>query len=179
MADNVGNNTYGHNTMNIRRWDSDVNPRCNVNIGKFCSIADDITVLTNGNHKYNRVTTYPFSELNWIPITKENASACGKGDINIGNDVWIGHKSFIHSGITIGDGAVIAACSNITKDVPPYSLVGGNPAKVIKYRFDIETIQSLLQIKWWDWPQEKIRETLPFLLKDDGCKSFIEKILDS
>ncbi|MGL9729055.1 virginiamycin A acetyltransferase [Enterococcus sp. DIV0756] len=86
-----------------------------------------------------------------------------KGDIIIGNDVWIGYEATILSGVTIGDGAIIGAKAVVTKDVPAYSVVGGVPAKKIKHRFDSETIQKLQQLKWWDWPDEKIRQAIPYL----------------
>jgi virginiamycin A acetyltransferase len=84
-----------------------------------------------------------------------------KGDTIIGNDVWIGHEALIMPAVTIGDGAIIASRSVVTKDVPPYSIVGGNPAKIIRQRFDGATIETLLEIKWWDWPIEKITKHLP------------------
>jgi serine acetyltransferase len=99
--------------------------------------------------------------------------AC-KGDIIIGNDVWIGAKSTIMSGVKIGDGAIVAAGALVTKDVEPYSMVGGNPAKHLKYRFDDEDIQGLLEIKWWDWNEDKIKEEAMLLWSQD-IKYFINK----
>ena len=98
-------------------------------------------------------------------LKKEDVASAwdNKGDIVIGNDVWIGYEATILSGVTIGDGAIIGAKAVVTKDVPPYSVVGGVPAKKIKQRFDAETIQKLQQLKWWDWPDEKIRQAIPYL----------------
>lgn len=175
MVDQVGRNTYGHDNIKVYRWDGPFNARCKVILGSFCSIGGNIEIITNGNHKYNRVSTYPFAERGWTPMNQESISAYGNGDVTIGNDVWIGMNSRINSGITIGDGSIIAADSLITRNVEPYSIVGGNPAKLIKYRFTPETRNKLLLIKWWEWKDERIREALPLLLKDDQCEAFIEK----
>ena len=108
--------------------------------------------------------TFPLFYEEWQLKKEDVASAWdNKGDIVIGNDVWIGYEATILSGVTIGDGAIIGAKAVVTKDVPPYSVVGGVPAKKIKQRFDAETIQKLQQLKWWDWPDEKIRQAIPYL----------------
>ena len=136
-------------------------------IGKFCSIACGATFIFNSaNHKQSALSTYTFPLLyeEWQLKKEDVASAWdNKGDIVIGNDVWIGYEATILSGVTIGDGAIIGAKAVVTKDVPPYSVVGGVPAKKIKQRFDAETIQKLQQLKWWDWPDEKIRQAIPYL----------------
>lgn len=133
-------------------------------IGKFCSIACGAKFLFNSaNHKMSSLSTYPFPLFfeEW-GLEKEDVSQAwdNKGDILIGNDVWIGYEAVILSGVTIGDGAVIGARAVVTKDVPPYAIVGGVPAKPIRKRFDKETIALLLQLKWWDWPEEKIRKNI-------------------
>ena len=131
-------------------------------IGKFCSIACGAKFLFNSaNHKMASLSTYTFPLFfeEW-GLKKENVAQAWdqKGDIVIGNDVWIGYEAVILSGVTIGDGAVIGCRAVVTKDIPPYTIVGGVPAKPIRKRFDEETIKELQKIKWWDWPQEKITE---------------------
>lgn len=132
-------------------------------IGKFCSIAHGTRFLFNGaNHKLNSLSTYPFAVMNreWdleIPVTD---AWDNKGDIVIGNDVWIGFEAVIMAGVSIGDGAIIASRSVVTKHVEPYSIVGGVPAKLIRKRFPEEQIQKLLEMKWWDWSEELIKDHL-------------------
>ena len=178
MVDKVGAFTYGAHQIRVLRWDGPLNPRCTVTIGNFCSIADEIEIITNGNHKYDRATTFPFAELGWITKDSLTRSAYGNGNIIIENDVWIARGVKIIGSVRIGNGAIIAAYSVIVKDVESYSIVGGNPAKHIKYRFDKETRDKLLKIQWWDWSKDKITEALPLLLKDDSCKALIEKYYD-
>ncbi len=134
-------------------------------IGKFCSIACGTRFLFNSaNHSLTSLSTYPFPlffeewKQNPCDITM---SWNNKGDIVIGNDVWIGFEAIIMAGVTIGDGAVIGARALVTKDIPPYTIVGGVPAKPIKKRFSEKTIEALLQIRWWDWPKEKIQKHIP------------------
>lgn len=133
-------------------------------IGKFCSIACGAKFLFNSaNHKMASLSTYTFPLFfeEWGLEKKNVAQAWDqKGDIIIGNDVWIGYEAVILSGVTIGDGAVIGCRAVVTKDVPPYTIVGGVPAKSIRKRFDEETIKELQKIKWWDWPEEKIAEKI-------------------
>ena len=134
-------------------------------IGKFCSIACGAKFLFNsGNHKMASLSTYTFPLFfeEW-GLEKENVAQAWdqKGDIIIGNDVWIGYEAVVLSGVTIGDGAVIGCRAVVTKDIPPYTIVGGVPAKPIRKRFDEETIKELQKIKWWDWPEEKIAGKIP------------------
>lgn len=142
-------------------------------IGKFCSIASGVTIILDGEHRPDWVTTYPFSiifkkfsDLPWASTTK--------GDVIIGNDVWIGMDALILSGVTVGDGAIIGAGSVVARDVEPYAIVAGNPARLIRKRFDLETINKLLEIKWWDWDTERITENMPLLLSNK-INEFIEK----
>lgn len=131
-------------------------------IGKFCMIASDVTFIMNGgNHLMDATTAYPFAIFGgtW-QHAMEGKSYPSKGDTTIGNDVWIGHDATIMSGVKIGDGAIIATKAVVTKDVEPYTIVGGNPAKPIKKRFSEATISKLLQLKWWDWDIKKITKDI-------------------
>ena len=141
-------------------------------IGKFCMIASDVTFIMNGaNHLTEAVSTYPFAIFgkSWANAM-DGKSYPTKGDTIIGNDAWIGHKVTIMPGVKVGDGAIIATRSVVTKDVEPYAVVGGNPAKEIKKRFPEETIQKLLEIKWWDWDIEKITANVQHLTGKDISK---------
>lgn len=137
-------------------------------IGKFCSIACGAKFLfASANHTMRSLTTYPFPIFfeEWgLDKAKITSAWDNKGDIVIGNDVWIGYEAVILSGVTIGDGAIIGARAVVTKDVPPYTIVGGVPAKAIRKRYNDETIQRFCQIKWWDWPAEQIRQAIPTLM---------------
>lgn len=127
-------------------------------IGKFCQIASGVEFIMNGgNHLVDAISTFPFSIFgNGWESAMEGKTFPNKGNTEIGNDVWIGYRSLIMPGVRIGDGAIIATASVVTKDIPPYSISGGNPAQLIRMRFDEKTIEKLLQIKWWDWDAEKI-----------------------
>lgn len=136
-------------------------------IGKFCSIACGAKfIFTSANHSLKSLSTYPFpiffEEWNLDMINITNAWD-NKGDIIIGNDVWIGYEAVILSGVTIGDGAIIGTRAVVTKDVPPYTIVGGVPAKPIRKRFDDKTIAKLYELKWWDWPEERIKANLEII----------------
>lgn len=136
-------------------------------IGKFCSIACGTKFLFNcANHTLKSLSTYTFPLFyeEW-ELEKSNITTAwdNKGDIVIGNDVWIGYEAVIMAGVHIGDGAIIAARAVVTKDVPPYTIVGGTPAKEIRKRFDAEIIEQLLILKWWDWSTDKIHQCLPYI----------------
>lgn len=136
-------------------------------IGKFCQIATGVRFIMNGgNHAMSGYTTFPFRAFGheWkdVPLNPDS-----KGDTIIGNDVWIGNSATIMPGIKIGDGAIIATNSVVTKDVEPYTIVGGNPAKLIRKRFDDNTIQKLLSLKWWDWPVDKITHYANMIVSGD------------
>jgi virginiamycin A acetyltransferase len=134
-------------------------------IGKFCMIASDVTFIMNGaNHLHESVSSYPFAIFgNGWENAMEGKSYPTKGNTIIGNDVWIGYDATIMPGVNIGDGAIIATKAVVTKDVAPYSIVGGNPAKEIKKRFSQEEIDFLLDIQWWDWSMEKITKYIQLL----------------
>ena len=154
-------------------------PVCNHDrlvIGRFCSIACGAKFVMNGaNHRLDALSTYPFSVLGaaWNDSASSADSWTNKGDITIGNDVWIGFEAVVLAGVTIGDGAVIGARAVVTKDVPPYGIVGGVPARLIRKRFDDTTIERLLAMRWWDWPPERIASHLDALRRGDldamGC----------
>lgn len=133
-------------------------------IGKFCSIACGAKFLfTSANHKMSSLSTYPFPIFyeEWGLDAKDIRNAWdNKGDIIIGNDVWIGYEAVIMAGVTIGDGAIIGTRAVVTKDVPPYTIVGGVPAKPIRKRFDDATVERLIKLRWWDWEHEKIAQSI-------------------
>jgi virginiamycin A acetyltransferase len=139
-------------------------------VGRFCAIAKGIEFVMNGaNHKMNSITTYPFNIMGsgWEKFTPTIEELPFKGDTVVGNDVWIGQNVTVMPGVQIGDGAIIAANSVVTKNIPAYCIAGGNPCKIIKKRFSDDLIEYLLCIKWWDWSPEKIFENLDILCSGD------------
>lgn len=159
----IGKYTYGTPTIYFNDF------RYKILIGNFCSLAGGLKIFMRANHRTDWVTTYPFGHLNkdvFNTFSGQGHPAC-KGDVIIGNDVWIGGNVTIMSGVKIGDGAVIANNSHVVKDVEPFAIYGGNPARFIKYRFSKEQIQSLLQISWWFWTDEKINKFVPKLCSGD------------
>jgi virginiamycin A acetyltransferase len=139
-------------------------------IGKFCALAHGVKFIMNGaNHKLSGFSTYPFQIFGngWERAMPRPEELPYKGDTVVGNDAWIGYESLIMPGVQVGDGAVVAARSVVVTDVPPYSVVGGNPAKVIRQRFSAEVVTALLEIAWWDWSIEKITRNLPQLISAD------------
>lgn len=140
-------------------------------IGRFCSIACNAKFLmTSGNHTMRSLSTYTFPIFfeEWsLDVSHITEAWDNKGDIVIGNDVWIGYDAIIMSGVKIGDGAIIGTRAVVAKDVPPYTIVGGIPAKVIKKRFSDDIISKLLNIKWWDWPYERIQANIQYIQSGD------------
>lgn len=139
-------------------------------IGKFCAIAKDVQFIMNGaNHKLSGFSTYPFQIFGhgWERVTPDMSELPYKGDTMIGNDVWIGREATIMPGVKVGHGAIIAAKSVVTQDVADYLCVGGNPATIIKPRFDVSVITTLLDIAWWDWPIATITENLEHIVSAD------------
>lgn len=147
-------------------------------IGKFCAIARGAKFIMNGaNHKLTGISTYPFFIFGrgWETAAPSPGDLPFKGDTVIGNDVWIGYEAVIMPGVQVADGAVIAARSVVTKDVPAYHIVGGNPAQTLRERFDSASVAELRRIRWWDWPPEKITRNLPAIVAGDvrelaGCR---------
>lgn len=139
-------------------------------IGRFCAIATGVKFIMNGaNHKIKSFTTYPFGIFGkgWEEGIPKIEDLPYKGDTIIGNDVWIGYDTLVMPGIKVGDGAIIAAKSVVTKDVEPYTIVGGNPAIEIKKRFDNEVVQMLIKLKWWNWDIKKVTESINILTSND------------
>ncbi len=163
----IGEWTYGNPT--VRSWREGTTLR----VGRFCALADGVVILLGGEHRTDWVTTYPFSKV--FPEAKDFIGhPRSKGDVVIGNDVWIGREALILSGVTIGNGAAVAARSVVTEDVLPYSIVAGNPATFIRFRFKKSIIADLQKIAWWRWPLSKIEEAWPLLLSSN-IEAFIAK----
>lgn len=163
----IGDHTYGK--PRVISWGEGTS----LKIGKYCSIGRNVIIFLGSEHRIDWVSTYPFPVL-WKEASSIPGHPSTKGDVVIGNDVWIGFGVTILSGVTVGDGAAIGACSVLIRDVPPYAIIGGNPAQVIRYRFEKETIQKLLRIKWWDWPDEKVKENV-HLICSDSTDEFVKK----
>lgn len=144
----VGRKTYGVDVANVFQATAEAP----VTIGSYCSIAAGVLFIAAGEHPMSLVSTYPFGGA---------ARDQTKGPITVGNDVWIGSRAIVLSGVTIGHGAVVGAGSVVTKDVPPYAVVAGNPARLIRYRFEPEVIADLLAIRWWDWTDDEIEAAKP------------------
>ncbi len=137
-------------------------------IGKYCSIADHV-ILVLANHRTDFVTTYPFFSLSFLwpealPLGSDHAAP---GPLVIGSDVWLGVRSLVLPGVSIGDGAIIAAGAVVTRDVPPYAIVAGCPATIIRHRFDAATVASLMRIKWWNWEDEVVAQRMSLIMSAD------------
>lgn len=153
----VGNYTYGR----IKVLNDLSNVR--LEIGSFCSIAEGVTFVLGNDHPVNRVSTYPFEHM---IINSSKSDAMSKGDITVDDDVWIGFRSTILSGVHIGQGAIVAAGSVVTKDVPPYAIVGGVPAKVLKYRFEQEIVDELMTVDYSKLSDEMVEQHIDELYKE-------------
>jgi len=167
-----GVGSYG--TPRVLTWGPDAKLR----IGRYCSLAGEITVILQAEHRPDWITTYPFTVKRgkqWPEVRKIKGHPTTKGDIIIGNDVWIGWGVVLLSGITIGDGAVVGAYSVVAKDIPPYCIAVGNPVRNRKkLRFSQDIVEKLLEIRWWDWPEEKIRENID-LICSDKIEEFVRR----
>jgi acetyltransferase-like isoleucine patch superfamily enzyme len=162
----IGRHTYESKWWKIQKWgfnDTDLF------IGSFCSIGPNVEFFLGGNHRIDRFTTYPFGHIhnNIFNTFDGEGHPYSNGDIIIENDVWIGDSATILSGVKISNGAVVGTKSLVTKDIGPYEIWGGNPAKFIRKRFDDETIEFLLKLKWWDLPDEEINKIIPYLCNNN------------
>lgn len=158
----IGEHTYGVPIINDYPYNES-----RLTVGKYCSLSETAIVMLGGQHPINHVSQYPF-RINWrLPGAGYDGNPEPSKDTVIGNDVIINQRAFIRSGVTIGDGALVGANANVTKDVPPYAIVGGNPARVIRYRATPEQIEALLDIRWWDWPKDEVIASLDHIVSDD------------
>jgi acetyltransferase-like isoleucine patch superfamily enzyme len=148
----IGQGSYGEPQVHIFYGDNSTRLR----IGAYCSIGSDVRVILGGEHRTDWVTTSPLRILHGLPRAGTDGHPHSKGDVTIANDVWIGTGATILSGVTIGNGAVIGAASVVTRDVPPYAIVAGNPAGIVRYRFTPEICRALERIAWWNWPPEEV-----------------------
>jgi len=170
----VGDYTYYDDFESVENFEKNVKYHFDFTgdqliIGKFCMIASDVQFIMNGaNHLTDAISSYPFAVFGhgWEGAM-ENKSYPMKGNIEIGNDVWLGYRATIMAGVKIGHGAIVGSHAVVTKDVPPYTIVGGNPAKVIRKRFSEEQIAALLALEWWNWPLEKLTRNVALLTGSD------------
>jgi acetyltransferase-like isoleucine patch superfamily enzyme len=172
---NIGKYTYGLTDTTINRA-TEVAP---VNIGNFCSFAPGVLLLAHVDHRTDLASTYPLKTLflnsrqsNFDPHWT-NQDAISRGGITIGHDVWIGQNAIILSGVSIGNGAIIGAGTVVTKNIPPYAIVVGNPGKVVKYRFSEDIIRKLQRLEWWNFSDNTIEELIPYFYED--TQDFIEE----
>lgn len=158
----IGEYTFG--CPEVLEWG---NENAGLSIGKFCSIARDVKILLGGEHRYDWISTYSFPDfLDGLEVVK-NDHRVSKGGVTIGNDVWIGFGATILSGVSIGNGAVIGAKAVVARNVPDYAIVVGNPARVVRQRFDEKTIAHLNRIAWWNWSVEKIKKNAGVIMSDN------------
>ena len=162
----IGHKTYGDCSVLIMGWGVDATAK----IGDYCSFGSHACLLYGGDHRTEWVTTFP--------LINKTDSVISKGDIIIGNDVWIGHGAYVLSGVTVGDGAVIGCNAVVTKDVPPYTIVVGNPAEIVRKRFSDTVIQRLLAVRWWDFPDDEVMRLAPLLMSANiqECLTELENV---
>lgn len=170
----VGKYSYGFESTQIYSWGEEINIR----IGRFSSIGAGLKLFCGGNHSTSFTSSYPFGSVypNFLKIHPDKPIVFSNGDIVIGNDVWLGRDVTIMSGINIGDGSVVAANSHVVKDIEPYSIYGGNPAKFIRYKFSEEIIEMLLKLEWWNYEDNIIEIIYPILLNNPNNDTY-DKIL--
>jgi acetyltransferase-like isoleucine patch superfamily enzyme/GT2 family glycosyltransferase len=156
----VGHRTYFGGGARFLTWTAEERIR----IGKYCSFAANITISTGGGHSTDMVSTYPF-EVQFFGVTQPTRSFRSTRDTVVGNDVWVGDGAVIGGGVCVGDGAVISAQAVVLEDIPPYAVVVGNPARVVRYRFSQPAVEALLRIAWWDWPEAKVRAELEWFFR--------------
>lgn len=167
----IGDYTYGKPTVLFE------NDTANLIIGKYCSIANGVKIFLGGNHRTDWISTYPFNVLNKNFSKAKNIKGhpATKGSVIIGNDVWIGNDVTIMSGISIGDGAIVAARAVVTKNIKPYEIWAGNPAKLIRKRFSEKQIEKMLELQWWNWSEEEINNNVDLLCSDINKIDFLKK----
>jgi acetyltransferase-like isoleucine patch superfamily enzyme len=169
----IGRYTYG--APMVRWWGEPAN----LSIGKYCSIADGVEIFLGGNHRTDWVSTFPFPVFREWPEARNIKGHPGtKGDVTIGHDVWLGAGCVVLSGVTIGNGAVVGCRAVVTRDVPDYAIVAGNPATIMKMRFDPETVDRLLETAWWNWDPAMVRKNLGPMLSAD-VKNFLRNVIPS
>ncbi len=170
-GDSFGDHSYGR--FVIRRWGHDTR----LSVGRFCSVADDVTVFLGGNHRSDWASTYPFSDFadRWPAAAGHPSTLTSRGDVVIGSDVWIGAGATIMSGVTIGHGAVIGARAVVTRSVPDYAVVAGNPASMVKLRFPPDQIARLLATAWWDMPNGDI-DAIATLLQSGDIEALLARL---
>jgi acetyltransferase-like isoleucine patch superfamily enzyme len=153
----IGEHSYGRPKVRFPEFG------CRLTIGRYCSIADKVEILLGGNHRTDWASTYPFGAFRELWPDASDGYHASRGDVVIGSDVWLGSGAMILSGVSVGHGAVIAAQAIVARDVPPYAIVGGNPGRVIRYRFDDQRIAALVETAWWDLPEADIARLVPLL----------------
>ncbi len=166
----IGKYTFG--MPKLLSWRSDDK----LLVGKFCMFACNVKVLMGGEHDPSKVTAFPLRKR-LRGLEGDNIDSDSKGPVIIGNDVWVGAGVIILSGVKIGSGAIIGAGAVVVKDVPPYAVAAGNPARVVKYRFSQDQIEKLLKIAWWDWEESKIKENMDYFYQD--TENFIKRFWES
>jgi acetyltransferase-like isoleucine patch superfamily enzyme len=169
LARRAGRVTIGSQTMrySIPMIRCNSHDSAHLTIGNYCSLAEDSYIIVGGGHPTSTVTTYPHRILWGMEGAGEDGFPVPKGDSFIGSDVYLNHGVVVHGGVRIGHGAVIGSGAVVTKDVPDYAIVAGVPARVIRYRFAPEQIEALLDICWWDWPEDEVRAAVPWLASED------------
>jgi acetyltransferase-like isoleucine patch superfamily enzyme len=167
----IGRGSYGEPKVATFPGDE-----AHVRIGAFCSIGPDVILMDGGDHRVDWISTFPFRAAFDLPGAYADGHPRSRGDIEIGNDVWIGRGARIRSGVHVGDGAVVAAYAVVTHDVRPYAIVAGVPAREVRRRFSDQQVQALEQIAWWDWPMEQVLRCVPALCSD-AIEEFIEQHL--
>lgn len=162
-GDTFGDYSYGR--LTLKRWGEQKDKHARLHVGRYCAFANDITIMLGGNHRTDWGTTYPFSDFSeqWPEAKGLPSTLWTRGDVVIGSDVWIGAGATILSGVTIGHGAVIGTRAVVTRDVPPYAIVAGNPASVMRLRFSEAQIAALLANPWWEKPRDEVARLIPLL----------------
>jgi acetyltransferase-like isoleucine patch superfamily enzyme len=166
----IGRHSFYEDGCQILRWADDVW----VDVGHFCSIAREVLFILGGEHDHHNVTSFPLRRRLGLATTKRDMVDIRGKHILVGNDVWIGARATLLNGVVVGDGAVIGAGTVVTSSVPPYAVVVGNPPRIVHYRFSPEQIEALLEIRWWDWPDDKIA-SFSRLLTSHNIDKFIRK----